>query len=79
MTKTEEIKRYIERTKINAHLASGYQMYLQETLALAYMAEQTPIEAICLAFEYGKAKGYRMTKSKHLSGSTKPAPNARRK
>lgn len=44
----------------NGHL---YQMNMREMLDLAHTAAETPIDVVCLAFEYGKAKGYRAAKA----------------
>ncbi len=57
MTEIEKMKRYIERTKMEkGHL---YQINMREMLDLAHTAAETPIDVVCLAFECGKAKGYR--------------------
>lgn len=61
MSKIEEMKQYIERTKMSASTTSLYKMNVLEAFALAYQAlecRDLPIEAISLAFDYGKAKGY---------------------
>lgn len=66
MSKIEEMKQYIERTKMSASTTSLYKMNVLETFELAYQAlecRNLPIEAISLAFDYGKAKGYRAAKA----------------
>ncbi len=63
MTEIEKMKKYIERTKMNVSLASPYQMSVRETLDLAKGAAETPVDIICLAFDYGCAKGYRAAKA----------------
>ncbi len=61
MSEIEKMQKYIERTKMeNGHL---YQMNMREMLDLAHTAAETPIDVVCLAFEYGKAKGYRAAKA----------------
>lgn len=64
MTEIEKMKKYIERTKLN--LGDRFSMTLPETFALAGQAKyggDFPFEVICLAFNYGKAKGYRAAKA----------------
>lgn len=43
--------------------AMTYQMSMPEMLNLAHSAAKDPIEIISLAFNYGKAKGYRAAKA----------------
>lgn len=62
MSEIEKMKRYIERTKLNKN--DLYQMNMREMLDLAHATAETPVEIVCLAFEYGKAKGYRAAKAK---------------
>lgn len=57
MTNVEKMRRYIERT--GAKLPAAYQMSMSEMMELHRMADKTPIDALCLAFEYGQAKGFR--------------------
>lgn len=61
MSEIEKMKRYIERTKMEAD--NSYQMNIREMLDLANATVETPVEIVCLAFEYGKAKGYRAAKA----------------
>ncbi len=61
MTEIEKMRRYIERTKVGK--AGAYQMNLREMLDLAHTAAETPVDVVCLAFEYGRAKGYRAAKA----------------
>ena len=63
MSEIEKMKRYIERTK----LAGNDRFYLDtaEAFELAHKATdsfESQIEVIALAFNYGKAKGYRAAK-----------------
>ena len=61
MNEREQFNRYIERTK----QANGkfYQMNLAEMFAMAQVAQEAPGNMICLAFNYGKAKGYRAARA----------------
>lgn len=64
MNEIEKIKRYIERTKIKE--TGAYKMNLCEAFELAQQANAVndpTIEIIALAFQYGKAKGYRAAKA----------------
>lgn len=61
MSEIEKMKRYIERTKISND--DFYQMNLIEMMDLAHAAAETPVDIVCLAFDYGKAKGYRAAKA----------------
>lgn len=66
MSEIEKMKRYIERTKMNDRLDSLYRMNLAEAFELAVQADTSSdlsFNAICLAFNYGKAKGYRAAKA----------------
>ena len=57
--KIEQIKRYIERTRIPEDLTLRFQLTAGE---LGALGELTRFDMICLAFDFGKAKGYRMRK-----------------
>lgn len=62
MTEIEKIQRYIERTKLDKNRMS---LGFVEACALT-RAATTPddtLEMIALAFNYGKAKGYRAAKA----------------
>lgn len=64
MSEIEKIKRYIELTKIRNPIR--YDMDITEGLELskqAYDSTDMPLEIIVLAFEYGRAKGYRAAKA----------------
>lgn len=66
MSEIEKMKRYIERTKMNEPQAGPYKMNLTEAFELAkqaYACGDLPVEMISLAFDYGKAKGYRAAKA----------------
>lgn len=60
MDTIERIQRYIERTNVEKHTC---QMNVQELIALACTAKETPCDAVCLAFDYGKAKSFRAAKA----------------
>lgn len=66
MSEIEKMKRYIERTKIKEKDEFRYAMNVREVFELAHKAREggnIPIEVLSLAFEYGKAKGYRAAKA----------------
>ena len=60
MTEIEKIKRYIDRTKIPTYVRDNYDIPVNQWNA---MAQQRSFDAVCLAFEYGMAKGYRAAKA----------------
>lgn len=62
MSEIEKMKRYIERSK-NFPTGTPYQMNLLEAFVLADMSAENATDAVCLAFEYGRAKGYRAAKA----------------
>jgi hypothetical protein len=57
----ERIERYIELTSIPDDIGNLYDMRFDEWKALADCNQ--PINVIALAFNYGKAKGYRAAKA----------------
>lgn len=63
MSEIEKMKRYIERT----HMSKGYNYCLVygEAVELLHTVTDTNslFEIIALAFDYGKAKGYRAAKA----------------
>ena len=64
MTEIEKMKKYIERTKLEN--GGRYKIGLHEAYELARQTcnlNGLPIEIIDLAFNYGKAKGYRAAKA----------------
>ena len=61
MTEIEKIHQYIKRTKMNK--PDSCQMSITEVLKLANAAKETPADIVCLAFDYGRAKGYRAAKA----------------
>lgn len=58
MNTVEQIRSYVERTKVK----DGYSMGLLEIRALYYMAKNDPVDALFLAFEFGEAKRERYTR-----------------
>lgn len=63
MSEIEKMKRYIERTKMDKNYR--FCMNFKEAVELSHMMRDTaiPAEIISLAFDYGKAKGYRSAKA----------------
>lgn len=63
MSEIEKIKQYIDRTPVGKSAGS---MSFSEGFSLAKQAYETqdlPIDTIALAFNYGRAKGYRAAKA----------------
>ena len=58
MTELERIERYISKTIQNS--TDRYDMKFSECIELA---KQDSLDAVHLAFRYGKAKGYRAAKA----------------
>lgn len=56
MSRIEKMEKYIERT---GDLGTMYSLSIVEAQALVEIWKQNRIEAILLAFNYGRAKGYR--------------------
>lgn len=67
MTEIEKIERYIELTgldKLPKETRLAYDLKLYEIKELSALAENGEgLDAICIAFKYGRAKGYRMAKA----------------
>lgn len=66
MTAIEKMKGYIDRTQMKESLATPYSLSLAEVFELATRANSSidlSVEMIALAFDYGKAKGYRAAKA----------------
>ena len=67
MNKIEKIQRYIELTgldKLPKETELAYDLKVSGIKALLALAENGEgLDAICIAFEYGRAKGYRMAKA----------------
>ena len=67
MSEIEKMKRYIERTKMGR--AENYCLVYGEAVELLHTATDTNsiFEIIALAFDYGKAKGYRAAKKEAMA------------
>lgn len=63
MTEIEKMKRYIERTKFSSRAVNHYYLNWTEVGLLRDEMCRDPFRALCLAFDYGKAKGYRSAKA----------------
>ena len=64
MSEIEKMQRYIKRTRLDD--GGRYKIGMHEAFELARRAhnlDSLPIEIIDLAFNYGKAKGYRAAKA----------------
>ncbi len=61
MSEIEKIQRYIARTGVECSETSPYHMKIAEAFALAGTSDS--VRAVSLAFEYGRAKGYRAAKA----------------
>lgn len=59
MSEIEKMKRYIERTKMKG--VDNYRLVFQEAVELSHTEDQ--FDALSLAFDYGRAKGYRAAKA----------------
>ena len=62
MTEIDKIKRYVERTSVPRRLSTRYDCYTSELESICKDSRNW-LEALSLAFEYGKAKGYRAGKA----------------
>lgn len=62
----EKIQKYIERTP-HSPLMDRYTMMTSELAALRSMAQPDLSKALCIAFCFGQAKGYRMGKAEGRS------------
>lgn len=61
MDTIQTIIAYIRRSKIRN--AKRYQMNLYELMELNKLGHTSPQEALCIAYDYGRAKGYRAAKA----------------
>ena len=62
MSDLERMKGYIRRTKIDPKTRDLYSMRICDIVALHDMPRFDLYDVICMAFDYGMAKGYRMAK-----------------
>ena len=58
----KEIKRYVEQTEMDEKAKLGYQIVLNDILALCDVADRDTCGAICYTYLFGKAMGYRAAK-----------------
>ena len=63
MDTIEKIQGYIKRTGVEYKDTTPYQMNLGEMFVLTHLAREDVISAICLAFDYGRAKGERSARA----------------
>lgn len=56
MSRIEKMEKYIARTK---KPNERYDLYYWDIDDIYHLMEQNPVQAIFLAFKYGRAKGYR--------------------
>ena len=70
MSEIEKMRRYIERTNMNK--ADNHCLVYREAVELLHTATDVSsmFEVIALAFDYGKAKGYRAAKAKFKEAIT---------
>lgn len=68
MSEIEKIQRYIERTDIKTEGQDRYTINMLENFELVHKCNELPADAIAMAFEYGKAKGYRAAKAEAHRG-----------
>jgi len=66
MSEIEKIKRYIERTNMPSDPTDAYCFRLRELNEIEKEAQTDMFNALCLLFEYGKAKGYRAAKAEKM-------------
>ena len=58
----KEIRKYVEKTEMDETARIGYQVGLNDILALCDVADRDTCGAICYTFLFGKAMGYRAAK-----------------
>lgn len=58
MSKIEKMQRYINLTGVK-YSPHCWEMMLSETRELLIYAQEDPVKALFLAFDYGRAKGER--------------------
>ena len=59
----QKIERYIALTRLDEAAEKGYGLHPRDMLALCGEADRDASRAICRAFLFGRAKGYRAAKS----------------
>lgn len=63
MSEIEKMQRYIKRAKLPEDPTDKYCFCLGELNAIGRLTKVDMFHALCLVFEYGKAKGYRQAKA----------------
>lgn len=63
MSEIEKMKLYIDRTKISAEQQHAYAIASTDICALFDALQENWFDAICTAYNYGRAKGYRAAKA----------------
>lgn len=58
MSELEKIERYIQNTKIKG-MRDNYDLSTKEVFAMKLLCANRPIEALYMAFQFGRVKGYR--------------------
>ncbi len=58
----KEIKRYVEATEMDEKAEKDYQIAINDILALCDVADRDTCGAVCYAYLFGKAMGYRAAK-----------------
>lgn len=59
MEHLEKMKQYIDRTRISSSIHMRYCLTLKDIQALYDCMGFDAFDSICMAFDYGLAKGYR--------------------
>lgn len=62
MSDIERIRNYVDKTNSQMKNRSAYDMRIGEIMALYDARESGWYNVLCLAFNFGMAKGYRMAK-----------------
>ena len=66
----ERIERYIEKTKLSAKITDNYCLYTSDIGAFLEEMNQDWWRAMCMIFNYGRAKGYRAAKAEARASKT---------
>lgn len=63
MNEIEKIQRYIDGAANKFPAGTPYQMGIDEMFKLSDVSKKDAIGALCMAFNYGRAKDYRAAKA----------------
>ena len=63
MSEIEKIQRYIDGVASKFPTGTQYQMKFNELFWLSDVSKEDVSGALCMAFDYGRAKGYRAAKA----------------